>query len=586
MFSIEHLISTRYPSLYGESKAHIKALRAFLRLMFHESEVRDFEERYSHLQGMDFVEQVLDYFDFTYKVSERDLERIPTHGKVVIVANHPLGSLDALALLKMVHKVRPDVKVIANQTLDSFKALEPLMLNADNNDANSKTGYEHIIEFMKQDGAIIVFPSGEVSKLGPKGIKDGEWHSGFLTIADSVGSPILPIHINARNSLFFYTIQILAKPLSSLWTIHEMFKQDSKSLVFRIGERVEHDVYRQKHLTSRASASLFRKHVYALGSNKKPVFKTQESIAHPEDRKRLRNEIRECELLGETADNKKIYLFEYRPDTSIMREIGRLRELSFRAVGEGTGKRRDLDKYDPYYMHLVLWDEDDLEIVGAYRMCDTDKVLSTAGIDSIYTASLFAYTREMKDYLYRGLELGRSFVQPRYWGKRSLDYLWYGIGALLKKNPKFRYLFGPVSISDSYPAHAKDLLVYFYELYFGTENRPTVALNPYQLSQERRDELATQFCGDDYKKDFTHLKAMLNIHGHTVPTLYKQYSEVCEEGGVMFSDFNIDPDFADCVDGFVIVDTDMLKKKKRERYIGAPADQEPTETLAERAVAN
>jgi len=173
----------------------------------------------------------------------------------------------------------------------------------------------------------------------------------------------------------------------------------------------------------------------------------------------------------------------------------------------------------------------------------------------------------MKQYLYRGLELGRSFVQPRYWGKRSLDYLWYGIGALLKSNPQYRYLFGPVSISNNYSRNAKDLLVFFYSLYFGHQEKPVTAMMPYQIEEKQKEKFARQFSGDDYKADFKQLKSMLAIMGYTVPTLYKQYTEVVDNDGIIFSDFNIDPDFADCVDGFVIVDIEKLKPKKRKRYM-------------------
>lgn len=573
MFSIENVVKIQFPTLQDKRSKYLKPVTSFLRLMFHESEVQQFEQRYSHLRGMDFVEQVLDYFDFTYRVSERDLEKVPSYGKVVIVANHPIGTLDGLALLKMVHRIRPDVKVIANQMLSSIHALKPLFLTVDNiGRKTSKHKLKNIIEYVKDNSAIIIFPSGEVSRLGAKGIKDGEWNKGFLTIANSSRAPILPIHINGRNSLFFYTLSILARPLSTFWLVHEMFKQENKSIIFTIGEKIEYESYHQHKVSARDKAALFRRHVYMLGANKTPVFKTQEAIAHPENRQRLRKELRECERLGETDDNKQIYLFHFKSDTSIMREIGRLREISFRAVGEGTGKRRDIDKYDSYYMHLILWDEAELEIVGAYRLCDTNRVLASTGLDCIYTSSLFIYNRAMKPYLYRGLELGRSFVQPKYWGKRSLDYLWYGIGALLRANPQYRYLFGPVSISNSYPQDAKDLLVYFYSKYFGSKEQPVTAITPYQIDWHRRDKLKQHFDGDDYKKDFIQLKALLNIHGHSVPTLYKQYTEVCEHDGIIFSDFNIDPDFSDCIDGFVIVDTDKLKPKKRERYISIGED--------------
>ena len=568
MFSIESVIQTQYPLLAKPQSKFLKLATAFLRTLFHESEVQQFEQRYRHLSGIDFVAQVLDYFDFTYSVSERDLEKIPTYGRLVIVANHPIGTLDGLALLKMIHRVRPDVKVVANQMLGTLQALKPLLLTVDNiGGKTTRNSLKEIVEFVGNESAVIIFPAGEVSRLGAKGIKDGEWSKGFLTIANSAKAPVLPIHINGRNSMLFYTLSMIAKPLSTFWLVHEMFKQENKSIVFTVGEKIEQDGFRQQNVNLRDTAALFRRHTYMLGSGRAPVFKSREAIAHPECRQRLRRELKKCELLGETDDGKQIYLFHYQPDTSIMREIGRLRELSFRAVGEGTGKKRDVDRYDSCYMHLILWDEAELEIAGAYRLCDTNRVLSTAGLDSIYTSSLFMYNKAMKQYLYRGLELGRSFVQPRYWGKRSLDYLWFGIGALLKKNPQYRYLFGPVSISNNYSSSAKDLLVYFYSLYFGAEDKPVTALSPYQIEWHQKSKLEQKFSGNDYTSDFKQLKSMLSMLGHSVPTLYKQYTEVCEQDGVIFSDFNIDQEFSDCIDGFVIVDTERLKEKKRKRYM-------------------
>ena len=568
MFSIENVISTQYPTLTTRHSKFLRPVTAFLRTLFHESEVQQFEQRYQHLSGIDFVEQVLDYFDFSYSISERDIEKIPSHGKVVIVANHPIGTLDGLALLKMVHRVRPDVKAVANQMLATMSALKPLLLTVDNiSGKTARSNLKNIIEYVKDDSAVIIFPAGEVSRFGPKGIKDGEWSKGFLNIANNTKAPVLPIHINGRNSFLFYTLSIIAKPLSTFWLVHEMFKQENKSIIFKVGKKIEHENYIQKNVSLRDTAALFRRHIYMLAANKPLVFKTEEAIAHPECRQRLRKELKLCELIGETDDNKKIYLFEYRPDTSIIREIGRLRELSFRTVGEGTGKRRDIDKYDCHYMHLILWDEADLEIVGAYRLCDTERTLSSIGPDGIYTSSLFKYNSEMKPYLYRGLELGRSFVQPKYWGKRSLDYLWYGIGALLKNNPQYRYLFGPVSISNNYSLSAKNLLVFFYSLYFNCDRKPATALTPYHIDDKEVQDMSRQFDGNDYKKDFKKLKSILSIQGYTVPTLYKQYTEVCEQDGVIFSDFNVDPEFSDCVDGFVIVDIEKIKEKKRLRYI-------------------
>ena len=235
-------------------------------------------------------------------------------------------------------------------------------------------------------------------------------------------------------------------------------------------------------------------------------------------------------------------------------------------MGEGTGKRRDLDKFDQYYQHLILWNEDDLEIAGAYRFVDAGKIVQEKGPDGLYSGSLFKLDANKNTFLENGLELGRSFVQPRYWGRRSLDYLWYGIGAYLVRKPQYRYLFGPVSISNAIPQVAKELLIYFYKLYFSTGTTVSCSRNPFSFSQSIAN-LEKEFSGNDYKDDFKKLKSLLSNLGTGVPPLYKQYTELCDPGGVVFLDFNVDPAFNNCVDGLVIVDTDKLKDRKRKRYI-------------------
>lgn len=575
MFSIDGLIDSYYPSLKGNKGFTRKRVVSFLRTLFHEAEIQQFEKQYAHLDGFDFIDEVLRYFDFTYKISGRDLERIPSHGRLVIVANHPIGTLDGLALLNLVRKVRPDVKVVANEFLSRFKAYAPVLLPIDNMSGKSpRRNLKAIRSFLEEEGAVIIFPAGEVSRMSPTGVKDGKWNKGFIRYARETRSPILPIHVDGRNSMFFYALSIIARPLSTLWLIHEMFKQENNTIDFRVGDKVEFDTYDELKLSVSEVAQMFRRHLYRVGKNKRPLFETNESIAPPENAQCIRRELQECDLLGETADNKKMYLYHYQPNTAVMREIGRLRELSFRAVGEGTSSHRDIDAYDRNYMHLILWDDDALEIAGAYRFCDTNMMLSIHGIDGIYTSSLFSFNGDMSEYFYRGLEVGRSFVQPKYWGKRSLDYLWFGIGALLKRNPQYRYLFGPVSISNRYSTRAKNLLVSFYRHYFGCGNKPATALNPYVIAEDEERRIGSLFNGDDYKKDFLVLKGLLDDMGYSVPTLFKQYVELCEPGGVMFSDFNIDPKFSDCVDGFVIVDTEMAKASKRKRYMGIDSSAE------------
>ncbi len=568
MINVDSLIDYRFPQLRQRAGLLLKPITIALRLLFHEKELQRFAIRYPHLKGLDFVEQMLDHFSFSYSLKRRDIERIPVQGRVVIIANHPIGTLDSAVLLKMVGDVRPDVKTMANEIMSDISQIQSLLLPVNNmRGSSSKEQLKAVYQHLNHEGALIIFPAGEVSRMGPTGIKDGTWSVGFLRIASATRSPILPIFVDGRNSMFFYALSMIAKPLSTLWLVREMFKQAYRSVAITIGDLIAYESYQKTNLSVAANVKLFQRHLYRIGKQKSGLFETTSAIAHPEKRQPLRQEIKACELLGETWDGKSIYLFHYQPDCSILREIGRLRELSFRAVGEGTGFRRDTDHYDQYCNQLILWDDDALEIVGAYRLSASKSVLEKYGLDGIYTQSLFAFKADMDPIIKQGLELGRSFVQPKYWGKRSLDYLWFGIGAFLRKYPEYRYLYGPVSISGTYPPAAKDLLVYFFDLYFGTSQCEAVARVPYRLNPTTQNDLVAQFSGTDYKSDFKHLKASLKHMGFVVPTLLKQYAEVCEHGGVRFIDFNIDPDFANCIDGLVVVDMSKLLPNKYERYI-------------------
>ena len=179
---------------------------------------------------------------------------------------------------------------------------------------------------------------------------------------------------------------------------------------------------------------------------------------------------------------------------------------------------------------------------------------------------MFKYSKKFEPFLHDSIELGRSFVQPKYWGTRALDYLWYGIGAYLRANPHIKYMFGPVSISGAFPSSAKDMMIYYYSHYFANSEEIVEAKLPYQYSSHIMD-LKNVFQGDDRKRDFKVLKSTLSGMGAAVPTLFKQYSDVCEEGGVKFLAFNVDPDFSNCVDGLILVDVSQLKASARKRYI-------------------
>ena len=519
--------------------------------------------------GFDFIDQVFDYFNFSYAVSHLDRRNIPASGRLVIVANHPLGALDGLALLKLVGEVRRDVKIVVNDVLMDFKAIDSLLLPVDNlNKSTQKSSIRHILSCLENEQAVIVFPAGEVSRIRPNGVRDGKWSAGFLSFAKKTKAPVLPVHVGARNSSLFYSSSVVYKPLSGMLLAHEMFNKHSKTINFRIGEPIPYRSIESLPLGKKELSKLLRNEVYRLGKGKTTLLATEQTIIHPQDRYALKNELKRAELLGVTADNKKIFLFDYQADSAVMNEIGRLRELSFRKVGEGTGLRRDIDRYDTYYKHIVLWDEQELEIAGAYRLAEAKKLLEKKNQQAIYSQELFDYNADLiSPYFEQGIELGRSFVSPKYWGRRSLDHLWYGIGAYLQRYPTIRYLFGPVSLSNRYPEFAKALIVSFYWQYYGDKEGLAVSKTPYQITTEVKDQVAEVIKGLDYGADFKAMRVQLKHMNVTLPTLYKQYTELCEKGGVRFIDFNVDKNFANCIDGLIMTDISQFKAKKRQRYL-------------------
>lgn len=569
MLNIQNVLEKRYPDFFDRHNTTARTLSRFLGFLFYESRFQQFGRTYPHLRGFDFVDATLRYFDFTLKLRDSERARIPASGRVVIAANHPIGSLDGLALLNLVRQVRPDVKVVANELLTAIEALHPVLLPVNNMGGNTaRQNLRNIRAHLEADGALIIFPAGEVSRFGPRGVKDGEWQTGFVKIARATRSPVLPIFVAGRNSLFFYSLSFLARPLSTLWLVREMFKQSHNAVDARVGNPIPFDTYSALDVSARKLAQMFRKHVYRVARGRRPVFRSIETVAAPENRLLIKSELEAAERLGETVDGKHIYLTRMDQAPCVMREIGRLRELTFRTVGEGTGLPRDIDRFDRDYEHLVLWDAEEMEIAGAYRLGDAAGLVQKQGLQGLYTHSLFRFGPGMAPYLERGLELGRSFVQPRYQTRHSLDYLWQGIGAYVQRNPRFRYLFGPASISRLYGTEAIARLAWYYGNHYSRPQLDVTPRTPFEIPPESRARLASEYAGVDREEDYRSLRDHLAELGLPVPTLYKHYSQATEPGGVTFTAFNIDHDFGDCVDGFVLADLQRLTPRKRKRYLG------------------
>ncbi|XTZ37523.1 lysophospholipid acyltransferase family protein [Salmonella enterica] len=564
MFSLDNILDDLWPQARPAPWQ-----KSLLRRLFYEQEFQQFADRHRHLKGLDMVEQVLEHLQIRCTIPAYDLEQIPEHGPLVIIANHPTGTLDGLALMYAVSRVRRDVKVVTNRMLTHLQPLSSLFIPVDNMGGRTrKSSITEMEGHLQNGGVLIFFPAGEVSRLTRKGIRDKNWNAGFIKLATKFRAPLLPVWIDAHNSALFYTSAILSDTLPMLLLMQQMFRRRGSSLPIKIGQRIPWYNWHTPQLSARELADKCRKHVLRLGKGLPGLFKTECAIARPEDRATLRRELNKAECLGHTADGKRIYLWQRQEqeDAPLLRELGRLREIAFRAVGEGSGKRRDTDKYDDDYLHLILWDENDLEIVGSYRFIPTAHQIEARGLDGLYSYTLFHYDERMAEVLRYGIELGRSFIQPRYWGRRGLDYLWSGIGAYLARYPQYRYLFGPVSISGGLPPAARELLVAFYRLWFPANGLLAASRRPWPASMP---EVLAQFTGEDYSEDLTRLKLLLGNLGCAIPPLYKQYSELCKPGGVQFIDFGCDPEFNNCVDGLVLVDLTRLKPSRYARYIAA-----------------
>lgn len=570
MIQLQRRLAERYPDWFRGRRASIA--RPLLRTIERWSRldaIDAFLAANAPLRGRAFLEAALEFLRAGYTADAADRARIPARGRQLIVANHPSGALDALALLHLVSGVRSDVKIVANDLLCAIANLDGLLLPVRILGGRPSAESLHAVErALNDEQCVIVFPAGEVSRLGPRGLRDTRWRRGFLRFASVCKAPVLPVRILARNSALFYGTSALCKPAATALLAREMFARHARRIVLRVGQPMTIPA----HGDAETQLLAIRRALYALGTRHEVAPPGPEPLAAPVDPVLLGAEVAQLTTLGQTCDGKRICVGRLGADSPLLRELGRLRELTFRAVGEGTGRSLDLDVHDSWYEHIVLWDAAAMKIAGAYRIARGAPVLAAHGIKGLYTASLFQYADDAVARLAQGMELGRSFVAPDYWGGRSIDYLWQGIGAYLRLYPKVRYLFGAVSMSGALSADAREQIVAYYDSFYGAQECDAVSKRrPFQYRAA-----LPQFDTLDAGTSFRVLKANLDALGATIPMLFKQYTDLCEPGGARFLAFGVDPGFSDSVDGLIEVDLQRVRPKKRQRYL----DAAPMEAMA------
>lgn len=535
-------------------------------------------------EGLAAIDRLFQTLEVELEFDPKDLEHIPKTGPFIVVANHPFGALDGLALIKAIASIRPDFKVMANFLLQSvepiknhFLSVNPFeeMKGAYNNIGGLKAALQHVEAGLP----LGIFPAGEVSSFQGdlKTIADRKWQNSAIKIVKKSKVPVVPLYFDGANSRIFHLLGLIHPGLRTLALPSEMLKKKGKTIALRIGKPIA-----PKDLEMFTNADqlgrYLRAKTYALGSSfevRRDYFRLfrfpqkEDPIIDAVPHDLIMKEISQIDAYKTLSyDNFDCFVVGSDIIPNILREIGRLREITFRSVGEGTNKSIDLDEYDLYYDHLILWDRKAEKIAGAYRIGNGPEIVSRYGSKGLYTSSLFRMSTKMKPILRQSVELGRSFITQEYQKHRlSLFLLWKGILFYLIANPRFRYIIGPVSISNSYQEVSKELIIQFIKRnYFDHELAKFV--EPKNAFRPKVKNIDTNVLLDASSSDMKKMdKIISDIEptSFTMPVLLKKY---LQQNAKILA-FNADPKFNNALDGLMLLDmqnlpADTVETLKRE----------------------
>jgi putative hemolysin len=544
--------------------------------------------------GESYYRALLRVLGVQWSISDLDLDRIPRVGACLLVANHPFGMIEGTVLGALLEAVRPDVRIMANSLMGHFpKVAEKCILvdpfGGEGAKQSNRRGIREAFEWLRRDGLLVVFPAGEVASfdVGKRIVTDPPWNTGIVRMAARVRAPVVPAFFDGSNGLGFQVAGMVHPRLRTMLLSREFLNKSGKTLVLRVGNLVS-----AKKLESFASdeerTGFLRSKTFVLANREEPKQplpflylprkeKFGKALAKDElapivavtDPILMEREVYGLDpaaLLDQQGDNQ-VYIVAPNRIPNVVREIGRLREITFRQTGEGTGRSIDLDEFDTYYLHLFIWNKAAREIVGAYRLGQSDRILQNLGIKGFYTATLFAYHRAFIEQVNPALEMGRSFVRAEY--QRSyapLLLLWRGIGVYVRQNPQYKVLFGPVSISNDYHPNSRELMVNFLKQYCRAEDLEHLvrARSPFRTRPlHRRENVLDAGMAWDIEELSTFI-ADIETDQKGVPVLLKQYLKL---GGRLLG-FNIDSQFSNALDGLIVVDLVKTDPRLLERYMG------------------
>ncbi len=519
--------------------------------------------RFSHLYGLECTEAALKEFRIGTDIIDKELEYIPKEGPFIVVSNHPFGGWDGVILYNTIARIRPDFKIITNFILslipnlkDNFLEVNPFSGSGPNR-RSSFAGLKAAKEHLEQGGCLGIFPAGEVSTYydGKRYTSDKSWGQAIMKIVHTAGVPVVPVYFDGENSKKFHRLGKIHPMLRTVNLPNEILRRQGQTVSMRIGKPVTPSEI-AKYKTHIELGEFLKNRVYAMEALVSHKVETANMELQP-ILQPVASEILEQELLGAdrlfSAAKYTCYLAETENIPNMLREIGIRREESFRDVGEGTGKELDVDSYDDYYKHLILWDSEDKKLVGAYRLGIGKDIYAKYGKDGFYTSTLFNYTEEFEKILPHAIELGRSFLSIGY--KKEplpLMLLLKGLLYTVIRSEDCKFLFGPASISSEIPYFYRSIIIYALENNFtpaGIEDLVSsktpfrydfMRTNPEVLFQGKMSSLDTL---DKYIQK-------LSDGEYRVPTLIKKYIKL----GANIISFNVDPEFNYCVDGMILLD--------------------------------
>ena len=526
-----------------------------------------------HMNDVAFLNGLLDDLHIKFEIPEEDFKRLPKEGAYITISNHPLGGVDGILLLKLMLEREPNFKIIANFLLHRAVPLKPYIMPVNpfetHKDAKSSViGIKETFRHLSDGKPLGIFPAGEVSAYKDgKLMVDKPWEEGAIKVIRKAQVPVVPIYFHAKNSRLFYFLSKISPALRTAKLPSELFTHKDRVIKVRIGKPIS--VKEQNEYTKFEDYSEFlRKKTYLLANSfdakkllKVPTLQDLKSAKEP---KAIVKQTNQDKILEDMAfvkqgnyrllqsKNYEVYLIRAQKIPNILNEIGRLREITFREIGEGTNKSIDLDQYDQYYHHMFLWDDDAQRIAGAYRMGLGAEIFPKYGIDGFYLHDLFRFEPELHDMMGKSIEMGRAFIIKEYQQKpMPLFLLWKGIIHTTLRYPEHKFLLGGVSISNQFSNFSKSLMIEFMKSHYYD---PYIAqyVHAKKEFKVKLKDADKDFVFDEAEADLTKLDKIideLEPGSLRLPVLIKKYIKQ----NARLVAFNVDPLFNNAIDGLMYI---------------------------------